>query len=408
MKKVLIWDMFPLTNTGGPAGYLYNIHEYLKDNPTTQITFLSDLSMEQLGYVPWFEPKTNEQSRWVKSFQVLYQLYKAYTMCIKPFTEIAYGELRNLDLSNFDIIHVHMVPHVHQVKKLFPNFVGKIILMSHCPCTWTDETVLYTASVKSKLYKILCRIRPIILSLECQSYKMADYLMFPCEGAKDPYIKEPIVRDLFNKCKDKFLYVPTAIVDYKSNVSNRQSLINLGIPNDAFVIGYFGRHIEVKGYDILKQVGVTLLEKHPDLFIVCAGSGNIEPPIHERWLELGFINNVDDLLSQIDLYILPNKETYFDLIVLQVLRAGVPLILTKTGGNKFFYNLEEDQRVGLLFVDNNDTADIEQKVSNTINTKLSDSELFQNMHIYNRLLYEQHFTIDKYLQQYLHQINILN
>lgn len=39
MKKVLIWDDFPMSNIGGPMGYCYNIHEYLKDHPTKQITF---------------------------------------------------------------------------------------------------------------------------------------------------------------------------------------------------------------------------------------------------------------------------------------------------------------------------------------------------------------------------------
>ena len=38
MKKVLIWDDFPMSNIGGPMGYCYNIHEYLKDHPKKQLT----------------------------------------------------------------------------------------------------------------------------------------------------------------------------------------------------------------------------------------------------------------------------------------------------------------------------------------------------------------------------------
>lgn len=35
MKKVLIWDLnYVLKNSGGPAGYLYNIREYLLKHPT--------------------------------------------------------------------------------------------------------------------------------------------------------------------------------------------------------------------------------------------------------------------------------------------------------------------------------------------------------------------------------------
>ena len=56
MKKVLIWDSFPLKNIGGPFGYCYNLHEFLKEHPTDQITFLSDIyppgSEESCSKVP--------------------------------------------------------------------------------------------------------------------------------------------------------------------------------------------------------------------------------------------------------------------------------------------------------------------------------------------------------------------
>lgn len=39
-----------------------------------------------------------------------------------------------------------------------------------------------------------------------------------------------------------------------------QKFRDLGIPDNAFVITYFGRHNEIKGYDILKEVGMKLLK----------------------------------------------------------------------------------------------------------------------------------------------------
>ena len=55
MKKVLIWDTFPLENIGGPMGYLYNLHEYLKEHPSAQITFLSN------GRLNWRENYMEEK-----------------------------------------------------------------------------------------------------------------------------------------------------------------------------------------------------------------------------------------------------------------------------------------------------------------------------------------------------------
>ena len=49
--KILIWDDFPKTNTGGPSGYIYNVYEHLKKHPNNQITFLSQLkdSLEKIN-----------------------------------------------------------------------------------------------------------------------------------------------------------------------------------------------------------------------------------------------------------------------------------------------------------------------------------------------------------------------
>lgn len=397
MKKILIWDMFPLTNTGGPAGYLYNLREYLKSNPSEQITFLSDLVSRQLGHVEWLEGRSKHRCK----NQFLYQIEKAYQMCLQPFWSNEYPYLKDLDLSEYDYVHVHIITHVSQFRRLFPKYQGKLILTIHCPCTWTDEIISYTASPNSKLRKIVDRIRPLIMREECRAYDLSDYIMFPCEGAREPYEKDAQVRVAFQRNNHKFFYVPSSIVDYTVDVESAQKLSELGIPEEAFVITYFGRHISVKGYDILCTIADKLLEKHPNLYFVCAGKGDINPPTHPRWKELGFISNVDDLLPQGDLYILPNRETYFDLITLQILRAGVPLILSTTGGNKYFQQLSTTETIGMKFFDIEDIAMLENLVSEAIEMRQANPSIYSQMKSANRALYEHHFTMQQYVKNYL-------
>lgn len=402
MKKILIWDMFPLTNTGGPAGYLYNIKEYLKEHPTDQITFLSDLVQKKLGQTEWKLNKRKEHK-----FQITNQLDKAYTMCFKPFWTIEYPYLKELNLDEYDFVHIHIITHVSQFRKLFPKYKGKVILTIHCPCTWTDEIISYTASPNSQLRKIVDCIRPFIMREECRAYDLSDYIMFPCKGAREPYEKDAQVRVAFLHNNHKFFYVPSSIVDYKVDFESLQKLSEFGIPNDAFVITYFGRHISVKGYDILCTIADKLLDKYPNLYFVCAGKGDINPPSHPRWKELGFISNVDDLLPQGDLYILPNRETYFDLITLQVLRAGVPLILSTTGGNKYFRQLPSSETIGMKFFDIDDMGTLEGHISAVIGIKQANPSLYMQMKSANRALYEHHFTMQRYIINYLQAINQL-
>lgn len=54
-----------------------------------------------------------------------------------------------------------------------------------------------------------------------------------------------------------------------------------------------------------------------------------------------------DLLQEVDVFVLPNRQTYYDLILLEVMRAGKPVLLTTTGGNKHFLGYKD---TGLFFV----------------------------------------------------------
>lgn len=186
-----------------------------------------------------------------------------------------------------------------------------------------------------------------------------------------------------------------------------QKYSELNIPADAFVITYFGRHISVKGYDILKQVGHKLLNKYPHLYFLCAGKGEIQPLNHPRWMELGFIHNANELMSQSSLYILPNRETYFDLVTLEILRAGIPIILSETGGNKFFHHFSDKELIGMDFFDINNIDDLIAKVENIIKQKSIEPAQYMKRKVANRNLFINNFTIDKFVERYLDLINKL-
>lgn len=422
MKKVLIWDTFLLANVGGPSGYLYNIHEYLIKHPTPQITFLSDL-IKDAGAIPsWmqdgprgvqktFVERAKELMRKPhKIFRRIFRTYhRIYNICFSEFYEIKCRvPIDDVDINQFDYVHVHILTHAIQFRMLFPNYCGKLILTSHCPCPWSDEILTYVFNEKSiryKFYSIL--LKPFLLHKECMTYKSVDYIMFPCSEARECYEKAGKIRKIFSQSEDKFIYVPSAITDYKVDVEHCQKIFEFDIPADAFVIAYFGRHIPIKGYDILCKLGKKILDQYPQVYFLCAGTGGINPPKHPRWLELGFINNVDDLLPQVSLYILPNRETYFDLITLQILRAGVPLILSSTGGNKYFKRLQSNETKGMKFFDIDDEQVLERHVCDLITVKECQPERYKEMRDFNLRLYEKYFTIDKYVERYIETIGKL-
>uniref|UniRef100_UPI003561330B glycosyltransferase family 4 protein n=1 Tax=Bacteroides fragilis TaxID=817 RepID=UPI003561330B len=411
MKKALIWDDFPMSNIGGPMGYCYNIHEYLKDHPTKQITFLSDLLPERERGT-WGNPPMPKSARKLQLHRILrglhlYGIYgkvgdvkntlKAYlfehyrTGCkIIPAT---------LNLNEYDIIHFHWTKHLAIFKRAHPEYKGKTMLTSHSPCPISVE--VFSEENWARIFW------PIEFSRECHTYDEADYIMFPCEGAREPYEKYGKMKRTFANNNHKFHYNPSAILDLKVDSGKIQKFSELSIPANAFVITYFGRHISVKGYDILKQVGHRLLNKYPHLYFLCAGKGEIQPLNHPRWIELGFIHNANELMSQSSLYILPNRETYFDLVTLEILRAGIPVILSNTGGNKYFHHFLSEELMGMDFFDINDIDDLIVKVENVIKQKSVEPAKYMEKKVANRNLFINNFTIDKFVERYINLINSL-
>ena len=391
MKKVLIWDIsFKLANVGGPAGYLYNIHEYLKEHPNPQITFLSDLSEASVESETVVSSNSTLKDRilsnsFVRTLNdILFLVWKSYRRCNVRLPE-------GIDLDAYDFIHFHQTNDVTRYRRLLRHYHGKTILTSHCPCLRTDEIL----SLRPHWYKVL---RPLMLAQEMRGYKVADHLMFPCKEAREPYEKERRVKRLFSSMESKFFYVPTAILDISVDANHVKPLSDYGIPDDAFVIAYFGRHNYIKGYDILKELGGRLLERIPNLYILCAGRGEIEPPRHPRWIELGFVNNTHEILAQCSLYVLPNRETYFDLVALEVLRAGLPIAMAENGGNRYFKTLPEQEIADISFFDVENQKESEDVLLKRIgcNNNMKPS--------LNRKLWEKYFTLEKYVSLYCNNI----
>lgn len=414
MKKLLIWDDFPLKNMGGPMGYCFQIHEYLKQYPSEQITFLSDLLPENERTVWDFDNKREDVVPPAGKYKLMEKvgLLGSYLFLAKlknsfrGFYKERYrkgGKIipASINLNDYDFIHFHWTKDLSTFKYEHPEYRGKLILTSHSPSPISEEVFAYMKRWERRLFW------NVEFRHECETYDLADYIIFPCEGAREPYEKYPEMKAAMTRNNHKFIYNPSAILDLKINQDTMQKYSDIGIPEDSFVITYFGRHISVKGYDILKQVGEILLNKYQNLYFLCAGRGEIAPVQHPRWKELGFINNANELLSQSSLYILPNRETYFDLVTLEILRAGIPLVLSETGGNKFFHGYEESETLGMKFFDVNNIDELVVMVESVIKLRKDKPAAYQQMRIANRNLFLKYFTIDKFVNRYIDIINTI-
>lgn len=376
MKVLIYLPQEELKPVGGPLGVGYNIKMVLEQENIQEIEFLH------------IKRKKNRHGKIITLFK---WIFSYITMFIFPNKE-------NLSLfQKYDIVHFHSVKDFYTNRNALKKYKGKTVLTSHSPEPMALEMYKDITSrfifLKSKW--LLNQLR----KMDYYSFNNADYVLFPVEDAEEPYLNNWLD---FGKIKSKrqshFFYCPTGIVPVKEKRSKQAIMDEFGIGPHSFVICYVGRHNEIKGFDSLKRIGKKLLEEESAYsFIICGKEYPINGLQHDRWTEIGWTNDAYSYIAASDLFILPNKETYFDLIMLEALSLGKIVVASRTGGNKYF---EKNSYPGVLLYDSEEECisivHIIKKMSKEDRLKLGEA---------NKRLFLKDLTAKVFVENY---INLLN
>ena len=172
-----------------------------------------------------------------------------------------------------------------------------------------------------------------------------------------------------------------------------------GIPEDSFVFVYVGRHNELKGYDLLKIIGAELLKDENVWFLIAGAESPLKGIDHPHWIEIGWTDDPYSIISASDLFVLPNRETYFDLIMLEILALGQLVLASYTGGNKYF---DKFVNSGIFTYQDLDEAVDKAKFI----MKLDNTER-KRLQMLNREIYENNFTSSIFADNYVKMISSL-
>ena len=303
---------------------------------------------------------------------------------------------REIEGGNYDVIHFHTTLEMYKNRKSLKNYSGVVVLTSHTPMVTHKEILMMLTEKEKKIFGLVYNRLPII---DEYAFNRADYIIFPCKEAEEPYYHTwNLYNDIKKKNINKYRYLLTGIEECQAKISKRDVREKYRIPDDAFVFCYVGRHNSVKGYDRLKEKGKLILEKNENVYFLIAGK---EEPLsgiaNQRWIEVGWTNDPHSLVAASDVFVLPNRETYFDLVLLEVLSLGIPVLASKTGGNNFFVG---ENGIELF----EDDVDFLKKMKMMI--ELS-PEILKNMGSANRTLFEKEFTREKFGTRYVELINSL-
>lgn len=328
--KVLIYENEKyLKPTGGPAGYCYNILIERNKRKDERINFIVD-------------KKENKTIRTVKNLaKKMIINFKSIGNSVNPDEEMVRlirktredSQRRGvIDLSGYDVVHFESTFDLYKKRTDLENYNGIVVLTSHSPKVFHREIIEdYT---KKEIYEKHKKIFDEAEEIDEYAFKRADYIIFPCAGAEEPYFhswkKYEELRD-----PNKIKYVPTGVIPVTARKTREEIRKQYHIPDDAILLSFVGRHNLVKGYDLLIDIFNHL--NQDNIYVICCGKvSEIKYPQSERWIEVGWTDDPYSIVNASDIYILPNRETYFDIAMLQALSLGKISLLTYTGGNKEF------------------------------------------------------------------------
>jgi glycosyltransferase involved in cell wall biosynthesis len=113
------------------------------------------------------------------------------------------------------------------------------------------------------------------------------------------------------------------------------------IPPDSPLIGTVGRMVWQKGFEYLIRAAPMVLQSFPQTRFLMVGDGHLKNDlidlasslqIRDSFIFTGFLHDVYQILSELDVFVLPSLREGYPLIILEAMATSKPIISTAIDG----------------------------------------------------------------------------
>jgi lipopolysaccharide/colanic/teichoic acid biosynthesis glycosyltransferase/glycosyltransferase involved in cell wall biosynthesis len=301
---------------------------------------------------------------------------------------------RLIQKEKFQVVHVH-TPIASVLGRIAAWLAGVPIIVYTVHGFYFHENMNKTIrKALIRLERILCRVTTTVFTVSNEDAQTA--------------IKEKICPEKKVNWISNGVDINRFSVETDSDSIRRRYGLS---PNDK-VIGFVGRLVKEKGIINLFEAVQHIVTLVPDVKLLIVGdreesdrdkhvqkilTGMVnQGGLSSRILFTGFIENIPEVLSAMDIFVLPSYREGLPISVLEAMASGKPVIATNIRGCR-----EEviPGQTGLL-VPINDS----RSLADAIVRLLSDEELALEMGLKGRKrveeLFDEEFTIEKQLQAY--------
>lgn len=180
--------------------------------------------------------------------------------------------------------------------------------------------------------------------LKVRAYEVLDSLALrkmDCVVAVSKGVQWDLLRRGLRKDKIKLIYNGINFSNNRPGFEPQEMREKYGIANNAPVIGTLGRLSAVKGHASLIKAMPSILEEIRDCILLIAGDGPLKADLERLVKELnlaqsvkliGYMKNVGEFLSMIDLFLLPSLSEGLPISLLEAMAFGKPVVASAVGG----------------------------------------------------------------------------
>lgn len=325
---------------GGPAGYLYNLWTELKGLQGEQAVAVvaQEVSHERTAYSaasPVFL-LLYKSRRWVPGCAMALALWlKAAHDSRAGLSQQWINRIKGADAVVFHDFRL-FVRYLNTPRARFPHGSRpKGLLMLHSPTNPSSELAEFWRSGFSTGRATRLAER-VWRKMELRAIREATALIAPTKHALDGYFRgSEEARHILSATK--ILELPSGVpplIPEKPRTEVRQSI---GCDHDDLAIGYVGRMVLDKGYDRFLAIADAVSKsgrRNIRMFGIGIGPLSNSTAAPGVLSELGWRTDMADVISALDIVIVPNRIAYFDLVILEAMSLGKTIYTTNIGGSK--------------------------------------------------------------------------
>ena len=307
VRPIKILYVVSYMHRGGIETWLMHVLRNI-DRNLFQIDFMVHFSepyeyddeIRSLGSRIIVSPRINWKRWWTygANFQQILQEYGPYDI-VHSHVDLASGNIVRLAK---DVGVPVRIVHAHNVKS------------PHATSKWTNR--LFVALLKS------FASRYATLGLACSREAAAG--MFGSNWESDR--------------RWQVFYYGLDLKPFQEKIDSAQVRAELGIPQDAFVIGHVGRFAPQKNHQFLVEIVAEIARQESKTYLLLVGTGSLRTEIEDKLAQLGLTDRVifagtrSDvprlMLGAMDVFLFPSNYEGLGLVLIEAQAAGLPCIFS--------------------------------------------------------------------------------